>query len=152
MKIPVENIVELTVEHQFLQAYPIINQLHTDLTLEEYLELLNDMRKDGQQLFALYHDTSIVALAGISWHEDLYNERYVFVQDLVTDVNHRPSGLGYRSASVIYIIGQKNRVLNIFHWNLDFNVLIPINISKKFGYTILCFPFKVQFSGRASTY
>ncbi|MET3318953.1 UNVERIFIED_ORG: GNAT superfamily N-acetyltransferase [Peribacillus simplex] len=102
MKIPVENIVELTVEHQFLQAYPIINQLHADLTLEEYLELLNDMRKEGQQLFALYHDTSIVALAGISWHEDLYNERYVFVQDLVTDVNHRPSGLGYRLLSYIH--------------------------------------------------
>lgn len=102
MKIPVENIVELTVEHQFLQAYPILSQLRTDLTLEEYLELLNDMRNEGKQLFALYHDTSIVALAGISWREDSYNERYVFVQDLVTDENHRPSGLGYSLLSYIH--------------------------------------------------
>jgi hypothetical protein len=54
MKIPVENIVELTVEHQFLQAFPILSQLRKDLTLKEYLDLLNDMRKEGKQLFALY--------------------------------------------------------------------------------------------------
>ncbi|WP_458355029.1 GNAT family N-acetyltransferase [Peribacillus frigoritolerans] len=102
MKIPVENIVELTVEHQFLQAYPLLSQLRKDLTLKEYLDLLNNMRKEGKQLFALYHDTSIVALAGISWCEDSYNERYVYVQDLVTDVNHRPSGLGYNLLSYIH--------------------------------------------------
>ena len=102
MKIPVENIVELTVEHQFLQAYPILSQLRPDLTLMEYLELVNDMRKEGKQLFALYHDTSIVALAGVSWREDPYNERYIYVHDLVTDVNHRPSGLGYSLLSYIH--------------------------------------------------
>ncbi len=96
MKVPVENIVELTVKHQFLQAFQFMKQLRTDLTLDGYLELLNHMRsKDGYQLFALYHDTSIVALAGISWREDLYDKRHVFIQDLVTDVNYHPNGHGY---------------------------------------------------------
>ncbi|MBO0998660.1 GNAT family N-acetyltransferase [Bacillus sp. SD075] len=101
MKIPVENIVELTVEHQFTQAYHILSQIRPDLTVKEYLELLNDKSREGKRLFALYHDTSIVALAGISWREDSYNERYVYVQYLVTDVNHRPSGLGYTLLSHI---------------------------------------------------
>ncbi|WP_052737956.1 hypothetical protein [Bacillus sp. SA1-12] len=95
IKVPVVNFVELKVKHQFLDAYPLMKQLYPDLTLSEYPTFLNRLIKDGYQVFALYHDTTIVVIAIIEWREDLYIQRHVFVQSIKTNVNHHPSGLGY---------------------------------------------------------
>jgi GNAT superfamily N-acetyltransferase len=102
MKVPVENIVELKVEHQFLQAYPLMKQLYANLHLDTFLKFSKNMPYDGYHLFGLYYDTNIVALAGISWRENLHNKRYVFVQDFVTDANHQPHELGYNLLSYIH--------------------------------------------------
>jgi hypothetical protein len=95
-KVPVENYVELRVKHHFLDAYPLMKQLYSDLTPSVYPSLLSRLNKDGYQVIALYYDTTIVALAIIVWRGDLYNQSHVFIENIVTDVNHRPSGTGYR--------------------------------------------------------
>lgn len=94
--VSVENIVELRVKHQYLEAYPLMKHLHSDLNQEEYLELLDQRLRDGYKFIALYHDTNIVAFACIIWRDDAYNQSYVFIKELLTDIHQRPSGLGYR--------------------------------------------------------
>lgn len=46
----IETISELTNTNQWLEAFPIMKQLRTDLTEETYIELLQDMSKDGYKL------------------------------------------------------------------------------------------------------
>ncbi|MFE7083516.1 GNAT family N-acetyltransferase [Priestia megaterium] len=91
-----ERILELTTQDQFLEAFPIVNQLRTDLTEQSYLELLKQMKQSGYKLFALYKERSIVTVAGISLQINFYNKKYVFVYDLITDTEHRSKGYGYK--------------------------------------------------------
>lgn len=105
---PVEAIQELTDKEQWLEAFPIMNQLRTDLTQTTYLELLEEMRKDGYSLYALYKDNRIVSLAGLSWRVNFYNKRHVFIYDLVTDPAYRSHGYGERLISYIHNWAKEN--------------------------------------------
>ncbi|WP_213371691.1 hypothetical protein [Mesobacillus boroniphilus] len=71
-----------------------MNQLRTELTQKTYLELLEEMRKDGYSLYALYKDYRIVSLAGLSWRVNFYYKRHVFIYELITDSAYRSSGFG----------------------------------------------------------
>lgn len=103
-----ETIQELTDKAQWLEAFPIMNQLRTDLTQRTYLELLEEMRKDGYSLYALSIDNRIVSLAGLSWRVNFYNKRHVFIYDLVTDPAYRSSGYGEKLLSYIHNWAKEN--------------------------------------------
>ncbi|WP_316572933.1 GNAT family N-acetyltransferase [Neobacillus sp. YIM B06451] len=96
-----ENIQELTSQEQWIEAFPVLNQLRTDLTEESYLELLQEMQKDGYKLFALYNNNRIVSVAGLSWRVNFYNKRHIFIFDLVTDIEYR--SFGYGEKLLLYI-------------------------------------------------
>lgn len=96
-----EKIIELIDQDQYLEAFPILKQLRTDLTEESYLELLKQMKQNGYKLFALYNENRIVALTGVGLQINFYNKKYVFVYDLVTDEEHRSKGYGYKLLSHI---------------------------------------------------
>ncbi len=103
-----QKIQVLTTYEEWIQAFPIMNQLRTELTLESYLLLLEDMRKDGYTLYALYDNKQIVALAGISWRVNFYSERHIFVYDLVTDAAYRSCGYGEKLLRAIHQWGKEN--------------------------------------------
>lgn len=88
------NVQLLSTRSQWLDAFPIMHQLRTDLTPETYIALLQDMQTEGYQLYALYHEEEMVALAGCGWRTNFYNKRHVFIYDLVTDENYRSMGYG----------------------------------------------------------
>lgn len=96
-----ENIQELTTDKQLKDAFPILNQLRTDLTEASYFELIQEMQKDGYMLFALYNEGKIVSLAGFCWRINFYNKRHLFIYDLVTDSEHR--SFGYGEKLLLYI-------------------------------------------------
>jgi len=96
------NIKELTTQEQWKEAFPIINQLRTDITETEYLMLLREMQKDGYKLVALFNNDKIVSLAGVSWRTNFYNKRHLFIYDLVTDSEHRSFGYGEKLLSYIH--------------------------------------------------
>ncbi|MBM7644956.1 GNAT superfamily N-acetyltransferase [Scopulibacillus daqui] len=101
MALSTENIVELTEENQFLEAFPVVNQLRTDLTEESYMEFLTQMRQNGYKLFAIYGEEGIAAVAGVSLQVNFYNKKHAFVYDLVTDEKYRSQGYGYKLLSYI---------------------------------------------------
>lgn len=106
--IPIENIVELTTIKQWEEAFPVMKQLRTDLVIENYLELLGEMKKDGYRLFAFYAGNRIVALTGISLRVNFYSKRHVFIYDLVSDVDHRSQGYGEKLLNYIHIWAKEN--------------------------------------------
>ena len=97
-----ETISALTNTKQWLDAFPIMKQLRTDLTEETYIELLQDMIKDGYKLFAMYVEDEIVSLVGLSWRINFYNKRHIFIYDLVTDVSQRSFGYGEKLLKYIH--------------------------------------------------
>lgn len=107
MNSPNENILELTTIDQWVQAFPVMQQLRTDLTEKSFLDLLHEMRKEGYQLFSLIVNNQIVSLAGIGSRTNFYNKRHVYIYDLVTDSSHRSYGYGKKLLSYIH------------HWSLE---------------------------------
>lgn len=103
-----ETIQELASRAQYLEAFPVMNQLRTELTEETYLALLEEMKKDGYTLYALYKDREIVSLAGFSWRTNFYNKRHIFIYDLVTDYSHRSFGYGEKLLSFLHSFAERN--------------------------------------------
>jgi GNAT superfamily N-acetyltransferase len=88
-------IKELKSETDWLEAYPLMKQLRTHLDRDQYLELVKDAAaSDGYKMAALYDQEKIVALTGFMPMITLYNGRFIWVCDLVTDVNERSQGYG----------------------------------------------------------
>ncbi|PZX01223.1 acetyltransferase (GNAT) family protein [Psychrobacillus insolitus] len=103
-----ETISELINTKQWLEAFPIMKQLRTDLTEETYIELLQDMSKDGYKLYAMYVEDEIVSLVGLSWRINFYNKRHIFIYDLVTDVSQRSFGYGEKLLKYIHDWANEN--------------------------------------------
>lgn len=59
-------IKELSTESQWLEAFPVLNELRTHLTVTTYLEILGQMTCDGYRLFGLFENEQIVAVAGVA--------------------------------------------------------------------------------------
>ncbi|MFF2793695.1 GNAT family N-acetyltransferase [Lysinibacillus xylanilyticus] len=101
-------IKQLTSQREWMEAYPVMAQLRTELTLEKYLLLLKEMTQDGYLLFALYENMQIVAVAGLSWRVNFYNKRHIFVYDLVTDEKYRSRGYGEKLLQYLHQWGKEN--------------------------------------------
>ncbi|MCM3711929.1 GNAT family N-acetyltransferase [Sporosarcina luteola] len=88
-------IKELHSHKEFLEAFPVMNQLRTHLDEKAYLDLVAEAKeKDMYRLVALYDQGEIVAVTGFKPMITLYYGRFVWVCDLVTDKNKRSHGYG----------------------------------------------------------
>jgi GNAT superfamily N-acetyltransferase len=76
------------------QVYPIINQLRTHLSLEEYVLQVKAMISNGYQIICLFEGDNIVSYAGFANLINLYYGNHVWIYDLVTDKEKRGKGYG----------------------------------------------------------
>lgn len=89
------SIRDLSTEADWLEAYPVMKQLRNHLTPERFLELVKEAAAtEGYRLAALYEEGKIVAVTGFMPMLTLYNGRFIWVCDLVTDSNERSKGYG----------------------------------------------------------
>lgn len=102
MNSPNKCITELTTIEQWVQAFPVMKQLRTDITEHTYLNLLNEMRKEGYRLFAFSINKQIVSLAGFCIRTNFYNKRHIYIYDLITDSSHRSKGYGEKLLRYIH--------------------------------------------------
>jgi GNAT superfamily N-acetyltransferase len=89
-------IQELTTDAEFREAYAVMHELRTHLDLDQYLALLEPMRREGYRLIALREDGVIEALAGIIALTNFYDGRHIYVYDLITRGESRSRGYGER--------------------------------------------------------
>ena len=87
-------VSELRSEQELGRAFPVVRELHRDLTEERYAQLLAEMRPQGYRLFAAWEDGEIVAVAGVVVLTNLYYGRHAFIYDLVTKEGVRSGGYG----------------------------------------------------------
>ncbi|MDM5247832.1 MULTISPECIES: GNAT family N-acetyltransferase [unclassified Lysinibacillus] len=100
-------IKQLTTQQEWIEAYAVLVQLRTELTIEKYLLLLKEMMQDGYMLFALFENKQMVAVAGLSWRVNFYSERHIFVYDLVTHEAYRSRGYGEKLLHYIHQWGKE---------------------------------------------
>jgi GNAT superfamily N-acetyltransferase len=82
-------------------AYPVVKQLRTHLSLEEYVACVKAMLPNGYRAVCLFEGDTVAAYAGFSRQLNLYYGDHVWVYDLVTDKEKR--GMGYGKALLGYI-------------------------------------------------
>jgi GNAT superfamily N-acetyltransferase len=85
---------EYETKEEWLRAFPVLNELRTHLTAETFLEQYEKMRKEGYRLLGLEVDGHVTAVAGINILTNFYNNRFLFVYDLVTTASERSKGYG----------------------------------------------------------
>lgn len=88
-------IKELKNKSEWKEAFPIMKQLRTHLNEADFLELVKESSKmENYRLFALYDQSRVVAVTGFMPMITLYNGRFIWVCDLITDEKCRSNGYG----------------------------------------------------------
>lgn len=102
-------IAEIKTVKQFQGVFPVLQQLRTNLSEEEALSLWNVMKGERYQLFAMYSEHgAVVTLAGVAICTNFYNEKHVFLYDLITAKSHRSKGYGEKMLSYIEMWGREH--------------------------------------------
>lgn len=103
-------IKELQSRNEIIKAFPVMSQLRTHLDEGSYLELVSEAKeKEGYKMFALFDGNDIVAVIGFQPMITLYYGRFIWVCDLVTDVNKRSEGFGEKLLSYIHKWANENK-------------------------------------------
>ncbi|MRH44173.1 GNAT family N-acetyltransferase [Aquibacillus halophilus] len=96
-------IKELKCLEEIKQAFPVMKQLRTHLDQETYVELVTEAREvDQYKMYALLEDDIIVAVIGFKPMITLYNGRFIWVCDLVTDSDKQSKGYGQKLLSYVH--------------------------------------------------
>jgi GNAT superfamily N-acetyltransferase len=85
-----------TKREQLERCYPVMSQLRTTLTAEEFVARVELQQSEGYRLAYLEHDGVVAALAGFRVMNVLWSGRTMYVDDLVTDAAQRSRGFGER--------------------------------------------------------
>jgi len=93
-------IRELNLKELF-SAYEVISQLRTELSYDEFEDLIYDMRKMEYKMFGVMDGEKLITYAGVAVLTNLYHKRHLFIFDLVTDEKHR--GKKYASMMLEYL-------------------------------------------------
>lgn len=102
-------IKELTTADEWREAYPVMKQLRTHLNMEEYLELVEEAaEKEHYKLAALYENDRMAAVTGFMPMITLYNGKFIWVCDLVTDTSHRSKGYGEKLLNYVHVWAKEN--------------------------------------------
>ncbi len=89
-------IQEATTDAEISATFPVMRQLRTHLSEDEYLELVNRMQRSGYRLAATTEDGEVRCAAGFRIVEFLAWGRFLYVDDFVTAEDARSEGHGKR--------------------------------------------------------
>lgn len=88
-------IREATSEAEIREIYPVMSELRSHLSEDDFLSAVARMRGEGYRLIAGYGDDGrVVGAAGFRVQEFLYCGRLLYVDDLVTSEDARSAGVG----------------------------------------------------------
>lgn len=88
-------IKKLLTEDEWKDAFPVMQQLRTHLDEKSFIALVKEATvMESYQLVSLYDEGKMVAVVGFMPKLTLYNGKFVYVCDLVTDSTVRSKGYG----------------------------------------------------------
>lgn len=100
---------ELQTKEEILTGFSVMKHLRTYLDENSYLELvLEAQQKEGYRLVALYDNGKMVAITGFMPMITLYNGRFIWVCDLVTEPSERSKSYGEKLLSYVHKWAKEN--------------------------------------------
>lgn len=106
------NLVETADELR--ACFPVIAQLRTTLTEDKFFTQVSIQQKEGYQLAYIQVDETIVAVAGFRIMHNLAYEKFLYVDDLVTDEKNRSKLYGDTLFDFLIEFAKKEKC-NRFH-------------------------------------
>lgn len=88
------NVCEAQTHAHIDRCFPVMHQLRTALTREEFVRRVITQRTDGYRLVFLEAGELIVCVAGFRIVRCLAWGQFLYVDDLVTDASSRSKGYG----------------------------------------------------------
>jgi len=85
---------ELHTINEMLEHISIVQQLQTQLTLEEYKQLLPEMLSKGYGQVAVFDGNKCIGISGYWINAKLYSGKYLEMDNVVIDENYRSKGIG----------------------------------------------------------
>lgn len=96
-------IKELLTMEEVRNGYPVMKQLRTHLDEDSFVSLVKEAKeKENYQLYALFAEGVICAVIGFQPMITLYNGRFIWVCDLVTDSAQRSKGYGEKLLTFVH--------------------------------------------------
>jgi len=103
------DIRELLSEDELREAFLVMSELRTQLTVDDFVTRVTSMQRNGgYRLFALFVHDRIASLAGVAVQENLYSDRHLWLYDLVTAEECRSRGYGRQILSFVEDFAREN--------------------------------------------
>jgi ribosomal protein S18 acetylase RimI-like enzyme len=83
-----------TTDEEILSCHPVMSHLRPDYSASEFLSCVRRQQGEGYELAMLVDQDRVVAVAGYRVGHNLAWGKYLYVDDLVTDVSRRSAGHG----------------------------------------------------------
>lgn len=93
-------IRQMTLKELY-EAYPLVVQLYTELSYEEFEDLVYEMRHVEYQMFGLFERGELICFAGVCITTSLAHKRHLGVFDFVTDEPWRFMGYAKKMLSFL---------------------------------------------------
>lgn len=89
------NLVALAQKKkEIAHCYPVMAQLRPHFTLDQFMAQVEEQMKEGYRLAYLIEDNIIKSVAGFRISQNLAWGKFLYVDDLVSDIKYRHSGTG----------------------------------------------------------
>ncbi|MGG2028309.1 GNAT family N-acetyltransferase [Gottfriedia sp. S16(2024)] len=136
------SIKHMKSKDELVKAFNLLNQLRTHLTLEKFEEQYNQMHKEGYRLIGLEVNDEIVAVAGINILTNFYNNKFLFVYDLVTKETERSKGYGEELMTYIHRYAREQECSHVTLESALHRVDAHRFYEEKMGYDKFCYSFR----------
>lgn len=94
-------IREMTLKELYT-VYDVLKQLRSELSYEEFEDLIYDMRHMEYKMFGILEKGELVCYSGVAVQTNLYHKRHLYIFDLVTDEKYRSQGYGKMMLEYLY--------------------------------------------------
>ncbi len=97
-----------TTDAEILHCYPVMLELRTTLSQDEFVARINAQQKLGYRLAYMESASSVVSVAGFRLGENLAWGRFLYVDDLVTLDAQRSKGFGTAMLDWLKVYAKEN--------------------------------------------
>lgn len=101
-------IKELKTKEDIISAYPIISQIYSEMSIEDYLAYIDEMvMRSDYKMIGAFLDNKLVGVSGYLILLMIYCGRYIQLSNLVVDQNYRGLKIGTKIIHHIEEIGRE---------------------------------------------
>ena len=89
-------------------AYPLVKELRSALSYEAYEDLIYEMRHEEYKMFGIFEKDQLITYSGFKVQVNLYHQRHIYVDDLVTKKEYQFQGYAKEMLNYIYDYAKVN--------------------------------------------